>query len=234
MVKQKSNKKATPKKIRYGPDQTNPEKMFLNSEIIYEHSDDLLGTINFMSEGKDALEDLKKAMKDPQLPKEFTPESYENLKEKFKNVKDLKKLRFSDFELKVLEKALDNSFEYFAMKAEFDNLRHNLAWANTAFKDKDYSYEENLREAGGRLGFTKGSEKPFTRLPYSNSSKGKKIKYDPHAVTSHYLELIDSGVKRKEAVLKCVEKFSFQSADSCSRFLRKNGLENIPNFRNIR
>ncbi len=231
----KKKKKAAPKKPRYGPSQTDPMKMFLNSAIIYEHSDDSLGTIKIISEGEDAFEGIKEAMADPQLPKDFTAESYENLIVKFKNANDRKKLRFSDFELRVLEKALGNSFKYFEMRAEFSNLKHKLAWANTAFKDEGYSYEENLREAGGRLGFTKGDEKPFTGLPYSNSSKGKKRHYVPEVVTSFYEKLISSGCERNKAVIECTKKFSFPNDDACSRYIRKHSLKkNIPNFRTIR
>jgi hypothetical protein len=231
MATRKKNKKAPPKKKRYIINQTNPMKTMLSSKIVYENSDDSWGTIKIVNEGQDAFDEMEKAMASSNLPSDFSTESYSNLIKKFEKAKDKKKLRFNDFELDVLRKALDNCLSYFAMKGELSNMKHELAWANTAFKDKGYSYEENLREAGRRLGFTRGVASLKTSMPYSVTPKGKKLKHDPKVVTSYYKKLIKSGIDRKDAVEKLVVKFPFASPDTCSRYLRKNGLKNIPSFR---
>ena len=68
-------------------------------------------------------------------------------------------------------------------------------------------------------------------MPYSIPSKGKKRKYDPLEVTDMYKKLIETGIDRKDAVEKLVDKFSFASLDSCSQYLRRKGLKNIPQIR---
>ena len=63
------------------------------------------------------------------------------------------------------------------------------------------------------------------------SCKGKKLFYDPAAVTSYYKELISTGCSRKDAVIDCTKTFSFPSNDACSQYLRRQKLKNIPTIR---
>ena len=112
---------------------------------------------------------------------------------------------------------------------EVAELRTTLAWANTAFKDKDFSYQENLSEAGRRLGFTKGAKK--LTPPFHIPPKGKKRRYSPQEVTSYYNNLIKSNIDRKDALIKCTKRFEFASNNACSKYLRDNGLKDIPQIR---
>lgn len=233
MTVRKRDKKASPKKSRYRSNQTDPMNAFVRAKIVYESSDDLFGTIKFFDEEMDTDEKLEKFCKDSHGNENFPLDIYGSLVKKIKNAKDKKKLRFDAFDLKVLEQALELSIDHARLESEILELRKMLAWANTAFKDEGYSYDVNLREAGRRLGFTKGAEK--LTPPFHIPSKGKKRHYVPEVVTSFYEKLISSGCERNKAVIECTKKFSFPNDDACSRYIRKHSLKkNIPNFRTIR
>jgi len=199
-------------------------------KIAHENSGDSIGTIKLAEEFKspeEYAEFLEQFNTDPDL----SPKNHLSLIDKFQHSKDNKKLRFTSSELKLLEKALHNSYSYLGTRIEVDYLKGQLAWANTAIKDKSNSYEKNLRAAGGRLGFTKGAKRPRTDLPFDIAPKGKKLFYDPAAVTSYYKELISTGCSRKDAVIDCTKTFSFPSNDACSQYLRRQKLKNIPTIR---
>jgi hypothetical protein len=238
MATRKKTKKASLKKNRLSGKLAGTNQIFEVGEIVYENSDDPYGTIESVDDELGIDERMEKYLSEHSGDKDFRPECYDAVIEKFETAKDKKKLRFSDFELRVLEKALDNSLSYFAMKPEFNELKWKLALANTSMKNCSNSYEKNLREVGRILGFTKGAKKIQLTSAFSIPPKGKKRFYDPEAVTSYYKKLISSEWEREEAVKECAKKFSFPNNDACSRYLRKYrrklGLKNIPSFRSPR
>ena len=233
MATRKKNKEAPPKKKRK-PSSRKAPIAAITFKIVHENSGDSLGTIKLTDEEFKSPEEYEQFLEQFHMDPGSTPQSHLKLIDKFKNSKDKKKLRFSSSELKLLEKALHNSYSYLGAKIKLDCLEGQLAWANTAIKDKSNSYEKNLRTAGRRLGFTKGAKEPRTNLPFDTPPKGKKRFYDPEAVTSYYEKLISSGYERKKAVIECAKKFLFPNNDACSRYLRNHRLKNIPNFRTIR
>jgi hypothetical protein len=228
MATRKKTKKASPKK--------KPPVKTKTYKIVHENICDTFGTIKQANKKFKSPEEYDQFLEQFRIDPDFSPQSHLSLIDKFNNTKDKKKLKFTSSELKLLEKALQNSHFYLGTKIELNYMKRQLAWANTAFKDKSNDYAKNLREAGGRLGFTKGAKKQEANstFDFNNAPKGKKRFYDPEAVTSHYTKLTASGIERKVAVSKCVKKFSFPNSDACSRYLRKHGLKNIPNFRTVR
>jgi hypothetical protein len=208
-------------------------------EIVYKDSDDLLGTIKLIDEDLSTNEKLKIHSKT--VPNDFRPECYLDLIDKFKNAKDKKKLRFSDFETRVLEKALDKSYSSFEMEVSLGRLREKLAWANTVSRDVSNRTDVQLRAFGRMLGFT-NSKKPLTVTPESyipDPASGKQPVLNPKIIIPRYEELVNSGTDRKEAVEQCSREFPFASPDACAKFLRKqrhkyphkNLLKKIPGFR---
>ncbi len=233
-------KKASPKKKQKPSSRKVPIEA-ITSEIVYENSGDSLGTIKVIKNHFYSDEKYREFEKIYQTDPDFFPHNHLPLIDKFKKAKDKKKLRFTTSELKLLEKALDNSYLFSGVSGELAYVKGQLAWANTAFKDKSNSYEKNLREAGRRLGFTKGLKEPTANplfdieptmhLPFEIPHKGKKRRFDPVEVTSYYKKQIDSGIDRRNALVMCVKKYEFASNNACSAFLRENGLENIPQIR---
>ena len=221
----KKNKKASPKKKQKATIEA------ITYETIHKNSGDPFGTIKLIKNKFKSSEEYSNFIQTYNSDPDCLPESHLNLINKFKNIKDKKELKFTDPELKLLEKALHNSYSYLGTKIKLDYLEGQLAWANTAFDDNSSTYEKNLSEAGRRLGFTKGTKKPTTNLPFDTPPKGKKRRFDPVEVTSYYKKLIDSGIDRKDALFKCVKKFEFASNNACSAYLRKYGLKNIPQIR---
>jgi hypothetical protein len=208
-----------------------PKPYLKTFEIVYKDSDDLLGTIKLIDEDLSTNEKLEKHSK--KAPVDFRPECYLDLIDKFKNAKDKKKLRFSDFEIRVLEKALDKGYSFCEIELNYNHLRAQLAWANTVFKDSSSRTDDKLRDVGRILGFTHSSQTstitPSFNIPLAAS--GKQPKYDPEIIIPRYEELIKSGTNEREAVKQCSSEFLFASPDACSRYLRKHGLQNIPGFR---
>ena len=132
-----------------------------------------------------------------------------------------------------MKRALNLAVKYAAgMRNDYEGLQAKLAWANTAFLNKENSYEKNLREAGRRLGFTKNKERHWiTEKPGKTGAKGKKYKFNQFEVTSCYRKTLKEKKDRRTAVLKTQKKFGFASPDACARYLRKKNLKNIPDFR---
>lgn len=211
------------------------------SEIIYKNSGDSFGTIKITTKKFKSLEESVNFSQKYNFDLDLLPQNHFNLIDKFKNSKDKKELKFSDLEFRLLEKALHNSYSYLSASLELSYLKQQLAWANTAFDDKSNSYQKNLGEAGRRLGFTKGLKEPTANplfdiqptlhLPFDIPLKGKKRRLDPVEVTSYYNKLINSGIDRKDALVKCVKKYEIASNNACSAYLRSNGLKNIPQIR---
>jgi hypothetical protein len=199
-------------------------------DIVYKDSDDLLGTIKLIDEDLSTNEKIDKYSK--RAPTDFQQEFFD-LINKFKNAKDKKKLRFSDFEIRVLEKALDKGFSFFEMEYNYNHLKKQLAWANTVFKESSKPTGAKLSMVGRILGFIKSKKTSEIKPSFSTPSpaSGKQETHDPITVTARYKELIKLDDDRKKAVQTVVKEFEFASVDSCSRYLRKHGLTRIPNFK---
>jgi hypothetical protein len=199
--------------------------------VEHEHPEDSLGTIRFLDDGLPPQEKLKllkeQLADDPSYPIEFIID----LRERFSSAKNKSALRLDEFDLKTLEKGLGYALKYFSIRAEHRGLKAKLAWANTAFKNKKNSYDKNLREAGFRLGFTKGrkSTNPSDLL-FPKSTKGKKITFDSFEVIQKYLELVSSNSDKRSAIIELCKIFPFANHDACSRYLRKQGLKKVPSF----
>jgi hypothetical protein len=215
--------------------------IYRHSEIAYDKSDsdDRHGYIKGLFEGYSFEEYKRYLEKTGQEDTGYSCECYINLLKKVKSEKKNKPLKLSKFEREVLEKALDISFKYCSgIETELTNLRYDLAWANTAFLNKENSYEKNLREAGRRLEFTKSkyvhpkSMEEFIALFRGKKKLGKKLALSQSKVMAYYNKALNGGKERKDrvdAVLKTQEEFDFASPDACARYLRK-GLKNIPGF----
>jgi hypothetical protein len=200
-------------------------------EIVYKDSDDLLGTIKFIDEDLSTNEKFEKHSET--VPKDFRPECYLDLINKFKNAKDKRKLRFDDFELRLLERSLDKGYSSFGTEVDLSRLRQKLAWANTVSRDISNRTDEQLRAFGRMLGFT-NSRKTLAVTPESyipSPAIGKQSKFDPVEIIARYEELVNSGADKKEAVVQCSNDFPFASPAACSGYLYKHGLKDIPRFR---
>ena len=236
MASQKNKKRITPKANKGVKNKNDLLKeypaYFKRAEIVYKNSDDILGTIRFVDD-----EEMSVAERIEAFSKEHTGtfplDTYLDLVDKFKNAKDKKKLRFNDFEIRVLEKALDNSCSYLEEMPKYNHLRGQLAWANKAFKDTKGRTEAKLRVAGRILGFTSSGKTPLPQSPFSipPPAVGKQKTHDPEIVLSRYEELIKSGIDKKKAVEQCAEEFPFASPNACSSYLRDNGLKEIPDIK---
>jgi hypothetical protein len=205
---------------------------FVRAEIIYKNENDLLGTIKFIDEELSDDERLENFLNESSK-KEFPLDIYLSLIEKFKNAKDKNKLRFDDFEIRVLEKALNNCCSYLAEMPNFNHLRMHLAWANTVFKDTPGRTDVKLRTAGRTLGFTNRGRTPLPLPPFSvpPPAVGKQPTYEPEIIIPRYKELIESGIDKIEAVKQCAEEFSFASPTACGSYLREHGLRDIPDIK---
>jgi hypothetical protein len=101
MAKQKNKSKSRLEKEKHFKilnDSSNelPDPYMECYEIVYKDSDDLFGTIKFIDEDLSTNEKLERHSKT--VPKDFRPECYLDLINKFKNAKDKRKLRFDGFE----------------------------------------------------------------------------------------------------------------------------------------
>jgi hypothetical protein len=208
-------------------------------DIVYKDYDDILGTIKLRDEDLSSTEKFEKYSET--VPKDFRPECYLDLINKFKNAKDKRKLRFDDFELSLLEKALDKGYSSIGTEVDLSRLRQKLAWANTVSRDISNRTNEQLQAFGRMLGFT-NSRKTLAVTPESyipSPAIGKQSKLDSDEIIARYEELVNSGADKKEAVKQCSNDFPFACPDACARFLRKQRrkyphkhlLKNIPGFR---
>jgi hypothetical protein len=236
MAKQKDKSKTSLEKDKFYKDINNlsdeHHSHYLERlDIVYKDSGDLLGTIKPIDEDLSTEDKLDKYSKEATT--DFRPECYLDLIDKFKNAKDKKKLRFSEFEIRVLEKALDKGYSFFEIELNYNHLKQQLAWANTVFKDSSKHTAAKLSEVGRILGFIKSGKNskivPSFSIPPPAS--GKQETYDSETVTARYKELIKSNDDRIKAVQTVAKEFGFASDDSCSRYLRDKGLKKIPNFK---
>ena len=211
--------------------------------IVYEENnpDDRYGIIEYVYEGSNSKEFLRHQGKSKKEEVTIPVEFYLEMLKKVKSAKNNKPFKFSKFEGEVLETALNLSIKFQAsLESELKNLRFDLAWANTAFLNKENSYEKNLREAGRRLGFTKSKHTPPKNLEELKTQikrgekTGKKLRYNQAAIENYYRKTLNDKKERKDriaAVKKTKKKFDFASDDACSKYLRKIRLQNIPDFR---
>ena len=224
----KKKKKAQPKKNKSLKSKNDPFKdypnHFVRAEIHYKNEDDLLGTIKFVDEEMSGEERLEKFLTEPsQSAKDNFPEDvYFDLIEKFKNAKDKRKLRFDAFEIRVLEKALENCCSYLEEMPKFNYLRGQLAWANKAFKDTKGKTAAKQIIACRILGFT-ASGKTSTPLPpftVPPPAVGKQPKIDKELLAARYKELAKPGMKKRDALEQCAEEYGYTNSDACARTLR--------------
>jgi hypothetical protein len=235
----KKKKKAQPKKNKSLKSKNDPLKDYPNhfrrAEIHYKNENGLLGTIKFLDEEMSDEERLKKFLNEPsQSAKDnFPKDVYFDLIKKIKNAKDKRKLRFDDFELRVLEKALENCCSYLEEMPKFNDLRGQLAFANMVFKNTEGRTDKKLRPVGRILGFTNSGKTPLPIPPFSipPPSVGKQPTYDPEIVLPRYEELINSGMDKKKAVEQCAEEFHFASPAACGSYLREHGLTGVPDIK---
>ena len=202
-------------------------------EIDDQGQEDEYGFIKFLNEGLSREQKATLIQKGAAKEADYPYHCFSDLLEKIESGGNSKTLKFVGEEREILKRALNIAFEYATgVEDDYERLQEKLAWANTAFRNKENSYEKNLREAGRRLGFTKNKERHWiTEKPGKTGAKGKKYKFDPFKVGSHYRKTLKETDDRHNAVLKTQKKFDFASPDACARYLRKCGLKNIPGFR---
>ena len=232
MATRKKNKKAASKKEKIS-NQTEPLGRIDEYDIVYDGDDDLYGTI-VDHQNLPATKELINAVLERSNEKDresYLSEDCIELYKKIKSTQDRDNVKFSKYELRIMKATLEHYFDYQIMEPEYHALKRILAWANTSFKNKGNSYEKNLREAGRRLQFTKGADKPIDLKKcsvFADPPKGKKLKYDPSKVKACY-EVLLRKHPRIEAVKMLATKFEFNSLDACARYLRRNlGFKNVP------
>ena len=232
------DKKGSSEIEKYFKNKNNPLKKypthFVRAEIVYKNSNDLLGTIKFIDDkGMSATEKIENFIKESSGEEKFPHDTYLDLIKKFKSSKDKKKLRFNDFEIRVLEKALNNSCSYIEEMPKYNHLRGQLAWANKAFKETEGRNEAKLRVAGRILGFTNSGKTQLPIPPFSipPPAVGKQPTHDPDIVLPMYEELINSGMDKKKAVEQCAKNELFASPAACGSYLRAHGLKDIPDIK---
>ena len=202
-------------------------------EIVDQGLENEYGFIKFLNEGLSPEQKATLIQKGAAKEADYPYHCYSELLEKIESGGNSKTLKFVGEEREILKRALNLAVKYATgMRDDYERLQVKLAWANTAFLNKENSYEKNLREAGRRLGFTKNKELHWiTEKPGKTGGKGKKYKFDPFKVRSHYQKTLKETDDRHNAVLKTQKKFDFASPDACARYLRECGLKNIPGFR---
>lgn len=210
-----------------------PEEKFGLRVYSVEHEgpNDYLGTIKFHDEGLSLQERFKQLKEQVAAETDYPVEFIIDLRKRFSSAKNKSALRFDKFDLKTLEKGLDYALKYFSIQGEHAALKGKLAWANTAFKNKKNSYENNLRDAGSRLGFTKSRRSEnLSDAVFPTSTKGKKPTFDSFEVICKYIELVSSSTDKRSAIIKLCKNFPFANHDACSRYLRKQGMKKVPSF----
>ncbi len=230
--KKKSERKGMTRKQAYEYMVHHEESLDL-FEIVDQGLEHEYGFIKFLNEGLSPEQKATLIQKEAAKEADYPYHCYSELLEKIESEWNSKTLKFVGEEREILKRALNLAVKYATdMRDDYERLQVKLAWANTAFLNKENSYEKNLREAGRRLGFTKNKELHWmTEKPGKTGAKGKKYKFDPFKVRSHYRKTLKETDDRHNAVLKTQKKFDFASPDACARYRRECGLENIPGFR---
>ena len=202
-------------------------------EIVDQGLENEYGFIKFLNEGLSPEQKATLIQKEAAKEADYPYHCYSELLEKIESGRNSKTLKFVGEEREILKRALNLAVKYATgMREDYERLQNNLAWANTAFRNKENPYEKNLREAGRRLGFTKNKERHWiTEKPGKTGAKGKKYQFNQFEVTSYYRKTLKEKKDRRTAVLKTQKKFGFASPDACARYLRKKNLKNIPDFR---
>ena len=202
-------------------------------EIVDQGLENEYGFIKFLNEGLSPEQKATLIQKEAAKEADYPYHCYSELLEKIESGGNSKTLKFVGEEREILKRALNLAVKYATgMRDDYEGLQAKLAWANTAFLNKENSYEKNLREAGRRLGFTKNKERHWiTEKPGKTGAKGKKYQFNQFEVTSYYRKTLKEKKDRRTAVLKTQKKFGFASPDACARYLRKKNLKNIPDFR---
>ena len=230
--KKKSERKGMTRKQGYEYMVHHAESLDL-FEIVDQGLEHEYGFIKFLNEGLSPKQKATLIQKGAAKEADYPYHCFSELLEKIESGGNSKTLKFVGEEREILKRALNLAVKYATgMREDYEGLQAKLAWANTAFLNKENSYEKNLREAGRRLGFTKNKERHWiTEKPGKTGAKGKKYKFNQFEVTSCYRKTLKETDDRHNAVLKTQKKFDFASPDACARYLRKCGLKNIPGFR---
>jgi hypothetical protein len=206
-------------------------------DYVYDSDGCLYGTIANIEKLQLTEENIEKVLeKQRREGKKIRPplDSCIEIFKKLELAEGKSNVKLSDYDLRVLLAVLAHYFFYQEMEGDYNVLKRKLAWANTAFKNEGNSYEKNLREAGRRLGFTKGAEVTKDKLnsskfdPFPIPPKGKKIYYDPDKIKPRYKELRESEKTPLDAVRKIKKEFNFPSIDNCARYLRKLRFKKVP------
>lgn len=122
-AKQKQMKKASPKKKRKPPS-SKASIEAITYKIVYENTSDSLGAIKLTKNEFESDDEYLKFIESYRLDPDFSPQNHLDLIDKFKNSKDKKKLRFTSSELKLLGKALHNSYSYLGASIDYNFVRN--------------------------------------------------------------------------------------------------------------
>lgn len=223
----------TTKNSRKKPIKASQPSSFINAvhyEIVKEGDFDEYGTIRFLNEDRSDEERLTIIKKEAEDTFSYPPNQFIDLLNKLESNSNPKSLKLNNGEHEILKKALRLAFECETkIRPEHNTFSTKLAWANTAMQNKKKSYGSNLREAGVRLGFTNPNS--YRTSPFPTGTKGKKKTFESLKVICKYHDLCNELNDRKKAIKELLKIFPFGSPDACSRYLRKYGQKNIPDFR---